>query len=187
MIVAAPKQFAVDEADLDAQRLTLKSVQCPHCRQFGYLIGHGFLRGYSESGEHRVIRGRRFFCSNRYRRSGCGLTFSILLAQFLRRFVVGASTLLRFVEGVAGGGSRTAAWTDATNSFSWRSAYRVWLRFCHAQSHIKTRLCRVVTAPPSSSSRSPIAQLLSHLQAVLPVTACVFAGFQYRCQTGLLP
>ena len=69
---AVPKRFAADEAELGALGLQLKQWRCPHCGREGALIGHGWLRGYAEHGGEGVIRGRRVFCSNRFRRGGCG-------------------------------------------------------------------------------------------------------------------
>jgi hypothetical protein len=82
--------------------LGLKLAPCPHCRQTGALIGHGFLRGYAEQGSEVVVRsrGRRVFCSNREQRPGCGGTFSVLLSTVLSGFVVRTLTLLCFATAV---------------------------------------------------------------------------------------
>ena len=179
-------RFVRDHAALDEHRLTIKVVACPHCRYSGALIGHGFLRGYAETGNARIIRGRRFFCSNRYRRPGCGRTFSVLLTHLLARFVVGTDTLHRFAASAVCGVSRQASWGVASGTnMSWRSGYRLWKKLSLAQSHIKTHLLRV-SEPPASTATEPIAQLLAHLRLVLPGSGAVFANFQNHFQVDLL-
>jgi len=43
----------------------LKQYPCPHYKLIGFIILHGFLRGYDESSPiERIIRGRRIYCSN---------------------------------------------------------------------------------------------------------------------------
>jgi hypothetical protein len=181
------KRYCSNEMELDQYRLGIKDVGCPHCGQVGFLIGHGFLRGYSEFGEATVLRGRRFFCSNRYRRRGCGCTFSLLLADVLLGFMVRARTLWRFFQGVLSGGlSRKAAWEQVVSGgFSLESGYRLWYKFLEAQSHMRTLLLRQ-RPPPDSSTEEPLEQLFAHLHQVFPATDCPFSSFQIQFQTSLL-
>jgi hypothetical protein len=186
----SPPRFVNDEPALAAVLDGIKVVACPHCRQTGALIGHGHLRGYSECGSERVVRGRRVFCSNRGRRTGCGRTFSVTLATMLCGFLVRTLTLWNFARAVVGGLSRRAAWLLAAGSaLSLTSGYRLWTRLRTAQSALRARLCRVLPAPPSTA-REPLAQLFAHLGIVLrasdaPVTSNLFAVFQERLQCGL--
>ena len=174
--------------ELDEALLGAKLAACPHCGAVGTLNGHGVLSGYDEGGQGRIVRGRRFFCSNRHRRPGCGRTFKVLLAGVLSGFVVTAATLRLFVLSVVAGASRKAAWERVASSgrsaLSLRSAYRLWRRLERARPHLATRLCSV-QSPPASSAALPMAQLFAHLEAVLATAACVFAGFQHRFQTSL--
>lgn len=178
-------KYCSSEFELLQYQRGLKFVSCPHCGQVGFLICHGFLRGYADVGQEIVVRGWRFFCSNRYRRRGCGRTFSVLLADVLWGFVVRAATLWRFVQGVAGGLSRKAAWERAQTGFSLESGYRLWRRLQSAQSRIREMLCRE-RPPPQSSSDEPLFQLAAHLQCVFASDECPFAGFQTRFQTAVL-
>ena len=82
---AAVVRFFKDDAERDDYRLSLKQRRCPHCALAGFVICHGFLRGYGAAGAALAIRGFRFLCSNRRRRQGCGRTYSILLAYVLPR------------------------------------------------------------------------------------------------------
>jgi len=179
------KKYCSSEAELFQYKLGLKFISCPHCGRVGFLNGHGFLRGYAEFGQELVVRGRRFFCSNRYRRQGCGRTFSVLLADVLFGFMVRARTLWRFFQMVSNGLSRRAAWIRAGGSFSEQSGYRLWRRLGKAQTPIRARLCRE-RSPPFSDTPDPLFQLLDHLRCVFPASSCPFSSFQSRFQTPLL-
>ncbi len=184
----APPRFVTDEKELTSVLVNLKLRPCPHCRQSGALIGHGFLRGYAESSSEREVRGRRFFCSNRALRRGCGRTFSVMLMTVLSGFIVRTTTLFRFATSVLSGLSRRAAWLAETNgAFSMSTGYRLWRRLSAAQSELRVRLSSEGPAP-TSDAREPLAQLLSHFRAVLPSAAesdC-FAAFQAHMQRELL-
>ena len=169
---------------MEEYRRRVKLLACPHCRRVGTLNAHGFLMGYAEREQHRIVRGRRFFCSNRHRRPGCGRTFSVLLCRLLRGFVVGTETLRRFVAAVCRGASRGPAWA-ALGTMDVSRGYRLWRRFCRAGPHLRTRLLRFAPPPPSTDSE-PISQLLSHMRSVLSGFDCIFAGFQLRFGLDLL-
>lgn len=181
---SAPR-FARDEPALLSVLLGIKLVACPHCRRCGALIGHGLLRGYGERGSERVVRGRRFFCSNRSLRRGCGRTFSVALTTVLAGFVVRTLTLLCFTLAVLGGVTRRAAWLgEARGAFSLSSGYRLWRRLQAAQSALRARLCREAPAP-ACSSREPLSQLLAHFELVAAEgEADLFAAFQAHTQRG---
>ena len=119
------KRFVTSERELELSELGIKLCACPHCRQSGTLIGHGFLRGYAERGSGLVVRGRRIFCSNRGKRPGCGRTFSVKLGCVLSGFVVRTLTLWCFVQAVLGGLTLRAAWlVEAAGALSLSSGYR---------------------------------------------------------------
>jgi len=180
-------RFARDEAALRGVLFGIKLVACPHCRRCGALIGHGFLRGYAECGSERVVRGRRFFCSDRYLGEGCGHTFSVTLITVLAGFVVRTLTLLCFAQAVLAGLTRRAAWLGAARgAFSLSSAYRLWRRLQAAQSELRARLSRESPAP-ACAAREPLAQLFGHFAAVPRGSddADVLAAFQAHTQRGL--
>lgn len=180
------RRFVRDEAELEQWRLGAKLQRCPHCGQVGTLNAHGWLRGYAELGQQQVVRGRRFFCSNRHRRPGCGRTLSVLLSGVLAGFMVAAETLWRFVEAVLGGESRSRVW-QRLGGQSATSGHRLWRRLTEAQPHIRTRLLGLCPAPPCDDHR-PLAQLAAHLQrAAMPSNDCPLSAFQQRLQTVLLP
>lgn len=178
-------RFVRDDAQLLEFRHRLKLHHCPHCGHVGALIQHGFLRGYSDSNSEHVTRGRRFFCSNRHRRTGCGRTFSVLFSGCFRGFLVSAMVLFCFVATVLSGTTRYRAARACLSGLCLRSGYRLWRRFEHSQSKLRARLTSVC-GPPASQSRVPLVQLLAHFSAVFPNTACPFVEFQERFQEHLL-
>jgi len=68
----------------------------------GTLIRHGFLCGFDESSPQRkTVRARRIFCSNRNARRGCGRTFSVWIADKIRRRGLTPRAVLRFRQRAA--------------------------------------------------------------------------------------
>lgn len=178
--------FARDEGELRGAHLGIKLAVCPYCGKTGTLTGHGWLRGYAERAQTRVIRGRRFFCSNRFLRPGCGRTFSVLLETVLAGFVVRALTLFRFLEQVALGHTRKASWLSvAAGAFSLSSGYRLWRRLRDAQSSLRPRLFRR-SLPPDCSHSEPVVALFEHFRAAFPNALCPFSELQSHSQRDLL-
>jgi len=147
-----PLRFVRDALAL----LGIKLVTCHHCGRCGALIGHGFLRGYAEHSADCEVRGRRFFCSNRARRPGCGRTFSTVLMTVLRGFLVRTLTLLGLAVAVLSGLTRRAAWLrEAGGALSLTSGYRLWLRLQQAQSgHLVEYATRCGPSRPTPGSRA---------------------------------
>lgn len=179
-------KFVSSSEQLDECLRTAKLRQCPHCKRTGTLIGHGFLRGYAEHGSERVIRGRRLFCSDRFRQSGCGRTVAILLDTVLRAFSIRPRTLFEFAAAVVSGTSRRAAWHRVAAGCSLSRGYRLWQRLLGAQSALRTRLLSVCS-PPLSKAPEPLAQLLEHFRVALGPCECPFCAFQSQLQSPLLP
>jgi len=185
MRVAKVIAYVASFADFEPFRQGLKLMPCPHCGAVGFLICHGFLRGYNEEGLPGFVRGRRFYCSNRGRKRGCGRTFSVLLAGVLRRCIVPARTLWQFLQGLWRGLNRKAAWERTTRRFSLETAYRLARRVNRRQSALRTLLARR-SAPPQSDSPEPLVQLLAHLENLFAASACPIAAFQSEFQQPFL-
>jgi hypothetical protein len=187
MTAAAPR-FVRDRQALDELLANAKHVACPKCRRVGMLVGHGLLTGYGERGSGRDVRGRRLLCSARFRRWGCGRTFSVLIANIVAGFTVRTSTLSALLEGVVGGATRKATWERLQNdaselpALSLRSGYRLWDRLVAAQSSIRAALCNNLSPPPATNDERPIAQTLAHLRHVLTPAGCLLAAFQLTLQ-----
>ncbi len=182
---AVPKRFAADEAELGALGLQLKQWRCPHCGREGALIGHGWLRGYAEHGGEGVIRGRRVFCLNRFRRGGCGRTFSVLIASVLRGFVVRAGTLYRFASEVLGG--RNAQGGVAVCGRGGAIGVERIPAVAAAGSGASVAPSAAVpeSAPPDCVHDEPLAGLLAHFAAAFPGVGCVLSAYQLRAERDL--
>jgi hypothetical protein len=162
----------------------LKLTSCPHCKTVGMLIRHGVLTGFDDSNPQRkVIRARRIFCSNRHRRRGCGRTFSVWIANTIRRLSLTTRTLWTFLQHAVVG--TIAAAISATNCpLSDRTFQRIWKRFDHSQSAIRTALTALLARgpppelPAPSARRPAAAQTLAHLQVTFPHADCPIAAFQ---------
>jgi hypothetical protein len=162
----------------------LKQTPCPHCKVVGALIRHGCLYGFDESSPQRKTRrARRIFCSNRNARPGCGRTFSVWLADKIRRLSLTTAALWLFLQ-YAVAGSILAAVRAVKSHLSDRTWQRIWQRFNQGQSKIRTALCGRCPPPelpprsPAKPARQAAAQVLAHLQAAFPDTHCPIAAFQ---------
>ena len=164
-----------------AQRLKL--TPCPYCQVVGALIQHGFLYGFDESSPQRkTLPPRRVFCSNRNARPGCGRTFSVWLADKIRRLALTTADLWRFLQ-IAVADGLLAALRGFDGHLSDRTLQRLWQRFHHAQSHLRTALFGRCPPPEMPAEHRPAAQVLAHLQAAFPDAPCPIAAFQHTLRT----
>jgi hypothetical protein len=152
----------------------LKVTACPHSQVVGTLNRHGSLVGYDET-QRKSLRARRVYCSNRHAQRGCGRTFSIWLADKIRRLSLSTRAVWRFLQQVIAGS--IAAATRSMTERSDRTWQRVWKRFQLAQSNIRTALLKRCP-PPQMSAERPEAQVIAHLQAAFPA-ACPLAAIQH--------
>lgn len=186
---AAAPRFVRDRHALDQLLAGAKQLSCPRCHRTGMLVGHGLLTGYAERGSEREVRGRRLLCSARFRRAGCGRTFSVLIATVIAGFTVRTPTISGLLEAVVGGLNRKAAWERLQGlvgapGLSLRSGYRLWDRLVAAQSGVRTALSGLMPPPVTTDAR-PIAQMLAHLRRALAGAECAIAGFQLAVQRGV--
>lgn len=173
-----------DEWNALAERLKL--TPCPHCDVTGTLIRHGILTGFDDANPPRkALRARRVFCSNRRRRPGCGRTVSVWLAHKIQRLSLGTRTLADFLRRVVAG-TVAAATRDTHVPLSDRTLRRIWQRFDHAQSQIRTALCLRCpppTGPPDPGPRPILAEVFAHLLAAFPDTDDPLAAYQQATGT----
>lgn len=174
---------STDEWNALAERL--KQIPCPHCKVVGALIRHGCLRGYDEGNSQRkTVRARRIFCSNRGARRGCGRTFSVWVADKIRRLSLTTRAVWRFLKDAVAGSIAAAIRAVADCQRSDRTWQRLWQRFGLGQSRIRTALSARCPPPalsaglPVPPARRPAAQVLTHLQAAFPNANCPIAAFQ---------
>jgi hypothetical protein len=166
----------------------LKQTACPHCKVVGTLIRHGYLRGYDESSPQRqTVRARRILCSNRNARRGCGRTFSVWLADKIRRLSLTTRCLWRFLQRAAEAGIVAAVRTVDCH-LSDRTLQRIWRRFDRGQCKIRTALMARCPPPPlpAITTPRPAQQVLAHLQAAFADPDCPIATFQQTLRTFFL-
>ena len=171
--------------DIDRALDTIKLHACPHCTAVGTLNGHGWLRGYAETSSAMQRRGRRLLCSNRNRRTGCGRTLSIFLADVIPAFSTRTSTLSRMLLAIVSGLSIRASWlTVKPSGTSLRNACRLIGRIAHEQPRLRSMACRLEPPPlPSDHPTShPLSQFVAHLQAAFSATPCFFESLQLHTQ-----
>ena len=168
----------------------LKQTRCPHCKVFGTLIRHGFLYGRDETSPNKETRrAQRVFCSNRNARHGCGRTFSVWLADKIRRLSLTTAALWLFLQqAIALASSPPAAPLDF--GLTDRTWQRIWKRFDQGQSKIRTALYGRCPPPDSPPGRrrtranrprksSPISRPPSPTPTVLSPTSNI------RCRPSL--
>jgi hypothetical protein len=159
----------------------LKVTPCPHCHAVGFLIRHGSLHGFDDSSPRRkTLRAHRIFCSNRSRRRGCGRTFSVWLADKIRRLSLTAGALGAFLQRLLTGSLR-AAIRAAPCHLCERTWQRIGKRFDLGQSRIRTALLGLCPPPPWTAGalrHLAAAQVLAHLHAAFPNADCPIADFQ---------
>lgn len=172
-----PPCYAENETELEALAREAKRWGCPRCGRRGTLNAHGFLRGGAENAPRKdAVRGRRFYCSARGRRAGCGRTFAVLLAQILAGASVRTAPWWRFIAARLGGASVLGAWEKARSGFSLEAAYWWWRRW--RESAVRTALWRG-REPPGSL----VAALAHGYGAADPIAVfqarhqCRFPGF----------
>jgi len=187
--VSEPHWFYRDDREWLALVERLKLTPCPHCKVVGTLIRHGSLRGFDDASPARkVLRARRVFCSNRYRRPGCGRTVSVFLAEKLRRSSLSARTLVAFLRRAVAEGIAAATRAVQTH-LSARTLQRVGKRFDLAQSRLRTAL--LGRGPPPEGPFPPVrrpaaAQLLAHLEALFPDDDSPIAAYQQATRSFFL-
>jgi hypothetical protein len=187
--VVEQRWFYRSDAEWVAMAERLKLTPCPHCNVVGTLIRHGCLYGFDDSSPRRkTLRARRVFCSNRQVRRGCGRTFSVWIADKIRRLGLTTVGLWRFLQRAAAGSIRAASRT-ADCHLSERTWQRIWKRFDLGQSKIRTALSGRCPPPelpprlPAAAAHRPAAQVLAHLQAAFPDARCPIAAFQHSLRT----
>lgn len=180
-----PRWFYRNDEEWNAIAQRLKQTPCPHCRVVGTLIRHGYLRGYDETSPQRTtVRARRIFCSNRHARRGCGRTFSVWLANKIRRLSLTTRGLWQFLQrAVAGSIGAAIRATDC--HLGDRTLQRLWKRFDRGQSKIRTLLSGRCLPPQAPASSRPAAHVLAHLHAAFP-DADPLAAFQQSMRTFIM-
>ena len=180
-------QYYSSQEELDQFYLKLKLTQCPHCKLVGFLILHGFLYGYDEKVyNNNINRGRRFFCSNRNKRNGCGKTFSLLKSNIIKGFIITTNAMWQYLNSLASGENKKEAFKSTKIIHSNSACYRLLNRFKLKQHHIRMLLTRLSKPPELKKTPHPILQTIIHLKETFEKADCPITAFQYAFQTSFL-
>jgi hypothetical protein len=138
------------------------TLACKHCQNSGQFVSHGFVFKKHYNGDKRVV-GKRLFCSNRYRRKGCGRTLRLYLSEQIPKLAYSTIELTLFLCALIAGDSIQQAYQKATHCSDTRNAYR-WLdklerKLTDYRQHMKRS-----TQPPSGQFLSRTRRL----QVLLP-------------------
>jgi hypothetical protein len=174
--------------EFDQLYFQLKLISCPFCMRRGCLILHGHLPpAYRERGTEKTSRGRRIFCSNRKRRSGCGHTFSVVASNILKRYIIGTTSLWHFLMLIARRMNIPAALSQLKLPFSLSWGYAIRRRFLQYQTRLRTRLYLLMPEPPTPAATAPFRQTLAHLARCFPAPETdPIAAFQAHFQKPFL-
>lgn len=181
------KRFYRSKNDFQDLYFGLKQISCPHCKYIGTLIMHGYLRGYDEKNYgKRIIRGRRIFCSNRFKKSGCGKTFSVFKSNIIKGFNITADSLWKFLKNISNGINKFKSFKDIALSFSNTTIYRLYKRFKYQQTNIRTALSRIHLKSKTCSNKNPVVQTILHLKLAFNHLPCPISAYQIHFQKAFL-
>ncbi len=175
---------------IEQQTKQLALAQCAHCHQSQHLVSHGFIRK-KQHGAAPIEVGKRVYCSNRYRHTGCGRTMQLYLDVTVRYLHYAGSALVAFILSLINGASIDRAYFEATGCASARKAYR-WLNRFEAQvSYYRSLLHRPVLAhlsSPNWPNRTPRLQTIMSSITVLVqhLGEPLCAAFQQKLQRSLI-
>ncbi|MEJ7806850.1 MAG: hypothetical protein WKG03_13135 [Telluria sp.] len=172
------------------QTTQLDLEQCPHCQRRRQLVSHGFIRKKRVGAEPEAV-GKRVFCSNRRRHTGCGRTMQLYLDTTVRFLHRGGAIVVAFVLLLIAGMSIERAYTGSTGAGTGRNAYR-WLARLDDQltgyrslSHRPPlREAGAASAPGRSLRRSTLMATFVELQQRFDQPLC--ATYQQQLQRPLL-
>lgn len=117
----------INKLDQFTKNLKLHQAQliCPTCKKSDQFISHGFVYKQQVKGKLLTV-GKRIFCTNRYRKTGCGSTTRFYIKQRIPSFQYSCAHLVVFVCQLLKQNSIQVAYQQATGKYEHRNAYR-WL------------------------------------------------------------
>lgn len=177
------KKFYKTKKEFEEFHAKLKLCPCPHCSKTGFLNLHGYLKGFPENGKEKIKKGRRIYCSNKNKKGGCGRTFSILDASYIKNFRISAKTIWHLLEKVKDGSSKAEALRTSGSTMGETTVYRIFRKFKYNQPRIRTLLAGVREPPRLKGVKDPVIQTIIHLKSAFRKFVCPVARFQYHFQT----
>lgn len=119
-----------DLSAIEQQTMQLDNEPCRHCGQT-QLMSHGY-QYKKQAGAEPMAVGKRVFCSNRNRRTGCGRTMRLYLDSTVRYLHYAGAQVVLFVFALMAGLTVRQSYFQATGTTDPRHAWR-WLNRLHAQ------------------------------------------------------
>lgn len=116
---------------IEQQTRQLDQVPCRHCRQTQQLVSHGFVYKKQAGAEPQAV-GKRVFCSNRQRHTGCGRTMRLYLEATVRWLHYSGAHVVAFIFALIAGETVQQAYWQTTGKADPRQAWR-WLNRLGAQ------------------------------------------------------
>lgn len=182
-----PSKRYISNNDITIPDYKIKHTPCPHCRRTGNLIYHGYLFGISECRSHEITRGKRIFCSNRNKRTGCGKTYSFFLAQYIYRSILSTASAWQFLNAYKSGLSLEKAYSSLNPlcTISFDTFIRFWKKFKLNTSDIRTYILHHHTQLPDSF-KSHVIETIHHIAQCLHHTELdPLAHYQLLAQSAI--
>lgn len=179
------QRYYRNEEEFEGICLDLKNDPCPHCKNIGCLILHGYLYGYTEDTSSEVVkRGHRIFCSNRRRRErkGCGRTFSVLISGFIKSHTISAESVWKLLEKIKEDVSLVRAARNSESNIEESGVYRIFRKLKDNQIKIRTFLMSLKDPPSLKHTKDSAIQTIEHLKSVFKGSLCPVAEFQHFFQ-----
>lgn len=173
-------------AEYDKLADKLDIVPCPHCFATGCLNQHGKQKRYDERTGEDIVCSARIFCNDRGNMTGCGRTYSVVLAERMYQYIVSCATLWGFLLLLLHGGLIKDCWEKATTAFCLDTGYKLRAAFIRNQSHIRTLLNRLGPPANINAIKDPLLQTISHLKSAFRSSSCPVSAFQLRFQKPFL-
>jgi hypothetical protein len=153
----------ITNSDIDEVHFNLKLTLCPHCKKYGMLILHGYIYGLDEK-RQCVIKGKRVYCSNRNRRSGCGQTIAYRFCNFIRQSFLSSQTAWKFLSNILSGSSIESSYNSLDTSYtvSLSALYLLWKKFRNKISETRSMLANKIQITDSSKD-CPFRETIYHL------------------------
>lgn len=142
---------------IEQQTRQLQSEQCRHCQQTHQLISHGMVYKKRVGGQPQAV-GKRVFCSNRNRHTGCGRTMRFYLDTTVRYLHCASWQVVAFVLALMTDMTVQQAYFQTTGTTDPRHAYR-WLNRLFVQlSSYRSLWHRPAVALADASGIEPAAE-----------------------------
>jgi hypothetical protein len=158
---------------------------CIHCQKHGSLVKHGFVWGpdYEQKKANiSRIKARRFYCSNRGLRNGCGRTITVHLCNSIPHHRTLACTLWQWLLSVLTEENVHQAWHHFRLKFSLSTGYRLWHKAHNHLSYWRNQLAQV-SEWSDIKGKTNFSFVINHFKASFPIDS--LSACQQRFQQSI--